>query len=82
MRLAPPVTGTRPRPCRHNDQRVTEGRGVQSLVPFSSKGEGIAMRSRNTDKRRSPRKHRGRTVVRLDTAALWKRLTLLNRSQN
>ena len=24
----------------------------------------------------------GRTVVRLDTAALWKRLALLNRSQN
>ena len=40
------------------------------------------MRSRNTDKRKSPRKRGGRTVVRLDTASLWRRLTLLNRSQN
>ena len=29
-----------------------------------------------------PRRRRGRTVVRLDTAAVWKRLALLNRSQN
>ena len=40
------------------------------------------MRSRNTDKRKSQRRHGGRTVVRLDTASLWRRLTLLNRSQN
>ena len=35
-----------------------------------------------TDKSRGPRRRRGRTVVRLDTAALWKRLAAINRSQN
>ena len=29
-----------------------------------------------------PRRRRGRTVVRLDTQALWERLALLGRSQN
>ena len=33
-------------------------------------------------KQKGPRRRRGRTVVRLDTAALWERLTTLNRSQN
>ncbi len=36
----------------------------------------------NTEKSRGPRRRRGRTVVRLDRAALWKRLASLNRSQN
>ncbi len=40
------------------------------------------MRSRNTDDKRGPRRRRGRTVVRLNRAALWERLALLNRSQN
>ena len=40
------------------------------------------MRSQDCNKREGPRRRGGRTVVRLDTAALWKRLTLLNRSQN
>ncbi len=31
---------------------------------------------------RGPRRRRGRRVVRLNTAALWERLALLNRSQN
>ena len=35
-----------------------------------------------TNESRGPRRRRGRTVVRLDTAALWKRLAALNRSQN
>ena len=35
-----------------------------------------------TDEPRGPRRRRGRTAVRLDTAALWKRLAVLNRSQN
>ena len=35
-----------------------------------------------TEESRGPRRRRGRNVVRLDTAALWERLTLLNRSQN
>ena len=35
-----------------------------------------------TDESRGHRRRRGRTVVRLDTAALWERLTILNRSQN
>ena len=40
------------------------------------------MRSHNTEEERGPRRRRGRTVVRLDRAALWERLALLNRSQN
>ena len=40
------------------------------------------MCSQHTNCERGPRRRRGRTVVRLDTAALWKRLALLGRSQN
>ena len=40
------------------------------------------MRSQHTNHDRGPRRRRGRRVVRLDTAALWERLALLNRSQN
>ncbi len=38
--------------------------------------------SNHTGRPRGPRRRRGRTVVRLDTAAVWRRLALLNRSQN
>ena len=38
--------------------------------------------SNHTDGSRGPRRRRGRRVVRLDTAALWKRLALMGRSQN
>ena len=40
------------------------------------------MCSQHTNHERGPRRRRGRRVVRLDTAALWERLALLNRSQN
>ncbi len=40
------------------------------------------MPSHDTDQSKGHRRRGGRTVVRLDTAALWRRLTLLNRSQN
>ena len=40
------------------------------------------MRSQHTIHDRGPRRRRGRSVVRLDTEALWERLALLNRSQN
>ena len=40
------------------------------------------MRSNDTNIRKGPRRRGGRTVVRLNTAALWRRLILLNRSQN
>ena len=41
------------------------------------------MRSQDDhNKKKGPRRRVGRTVVRLNTAALWERLTLLNRSQN
>ena len=40
------------------------------------------MPSQNDNKRKGPRRNVGRTVVRLDAAALWRRLDLLNRSQN
>ena len=40
------------------------------------------MPSINDNKRKGPRRRGGRTVVRLDAAALWRRLELLNRSQN
>ena len=39
-------------------------------------------RSNQKDSRKGPRRRRGRTVVRLNAAALWERLALLNRSQN
>ena len=38
--------------------------------------------SNYTDRPIGPRRRRGRTVVRLDSAAVWRRLALLNRSQN
>ena len=38
--------------------------------------------SQRTGESSGPRRRRGRTVVRLDTAALWERLALMNRSQN
>ena len=40
------------------------------------------MPSQNDNKRKGPRRSVGRTVVRLDAAALWRRLEMLNRSQN
>ena len=40
------------------------------------------MPSPNTNKRKGPRRRVGRTVFRLDAAALWKRLEILDRSQN
>ena len=40
------------------------------------------MRSRNTNPKKGHRRDGGRTVVRLDTAALWQRLSALDRSQN
>ena len=41
-----------------------------------------AMSSENIYKKKGHRRRRGRGVVRLNRAALWKRLTTLNRSQN
>ena len=40
------------------------------------------MRSQHTNHDRGYPRRRGRRVVRLDAAALWERLALLNRSQN
>ena len=40
------------------------------------------MPSPDTHKRKGPRRRRGRTVVLLDVATLWRRLAVLNRSQN
>ena len=40
------------------------------------------MRSRDANEAKGHRKRAGRIVVRLNTAALWRRLALLNRSQN
>ena len=40
------------------------------------------MRSRDANEAMGHPRRGGRTVVRLDAAALWKRLALLNRSQN
>ena len=40
------------------------------------------MPSRNNHQRKGPRRRGGRKVVRLDAAALWRRLELLGRSQN
>ena len=40
------------------------------------------MSQRHADIRKGHRRRRGRTVVRLDAAALWRRLSSLDRSQN
>ena len=40
------------------------------------------MQSRNTNPKKGHRRGGGRTVVRLKTAALWERLSTLDRSQN
>ena len=40
------------------------------------------MNSRKANERKGCRTRGGRAVVRLDTAALWRRLALLNRSQS
>ncbi len=40
------------------------------------------MRSRDANEAKGRPRRAGRTVVRLDAAALWRRLNLLNRSQN
>ena len=40
------------------------------------------MRSQDANEAKGRPRRAGRTVVRLDAAALWKRLNLLNRSQN
>ncbi len=40
------------------------------------------MPAQDAHKREGPRRRRGRTVVQLDVAALWRRLAVLNRSQN
>ena len=40
------------------------------------------MQSPDTHKRKGHRRRRGRTVVLLDVATLWRRLAVLNRSQN
>ena len=40
------------------------------------------MHSPDANKRKGHRRGGGRTVVRLDAAALWTRLALMNRSQN
>ena len=40
------------------------------------------MSAKNKHRRKGHRRGGGRTVVRLNAAALWRRLALLNRSQN
>ena len=40
------------------------------------------MPTQDAHTQKGPRRRRGRTVVRLNAAALWKRLALLNRFQN
>ncbi len=40
------------------------------------------MRSKDANEAKGSPRRGGRNVVRLDAAALWKRLALLNRSQN
>ena len=40
------------------------------------------MRSQGMNEERGTRRRRGRNMIRLNRAALWERLALLNRSQN
>ena len=60
-----------------------EGRGGSDEQPLSLSGkDGDAMKPKDANQSKGPRRRGGRGVVRLDSAALWKRLALLNRSQN
>ena len=49
---------------------------------FLSDSRGTATPTQHSNWPRGPRGRGGRTVVRLDAAALWERLALLDRSQN
>ena len=65
------------------DGQVQE-RGKRQLPgprPVSDR-RATAMPSQHRSRPRGPRGRGGRTVVRLDAAALWERLALLDRSQN
>ena len=44
--------------------------------------DGYLCHHQDAHKRKGPRRRGGRTVVQLDVAALWRRLAVLNRSQN
>ena len=61
------TTRSRPWPCRPNN---------------STNSKEKPMPSRNNHQRKGTRRRGGRNVVRLDAAALWRRLELLDRSQN
>ena len=56
-------------------------RGHSRSPKAPGQGDGIGGRQ-CADKRKGRRRGGGRTVVRLNTEALWERLTTLNRSQN
>ena len=80
---APPAGGNRPRPCRRDEKQPQYGSDQDPAAPIPI-GRRRTMRSRNNrkDSQKGPRRRGGRTVVRLNAAALWERLALLNRSQN
>ena len=60
------------------DQGVAPG----DSISMNNERRENTMPSTSTHKRKGHRRRRGRSVVRLDAAALWTRLALLKRSQN
>ena len=60
------------------DQGVAPG----DSISMNNERRENTMPSTSTHKRKGHRRRRGRSVGRLDAAALWTRLALLNRSQN
>ena len=75
QRVSLPPTPEAQRPHAPGQEQLAEPR----FVP-DSRGEAIP--TQHSNRPRGPRGRGGRTVVRLDAAALWERLALLDRSQN
>ncbi len=76
------ASGSRPRPCHPGKRRLKrwerEPSGPCHVHPLQeNEKHAFARRQRSEGTPEA-----GRTVVRLDAAALWRRLAILNRSQN
>ena len=74
-----PCVAAGPAAPMKDERRKGSGAGQS---PSLSGKDGEAMKSKDANQSKGPRRRGGRTVVRLDSAALWRRLALLNRSQN
>ena len=71
-----------PPPLNLDEKRREREPPGAAPVSNEATGDREAMRSQDANESKGRPRRGGRTVVRLDAAALWKRLALLNRSQN